>query len=828
MGDSPPLHSVPPGPLLGSGKYGLLQSELITADIEDEFDALNDETFGGNLQDNSTQDDWENSHDKLIQLDEELRQQYMPNLSTRNNSDISLSEINRNVSYETDYSHMLLEPHFMDSFSNPQETLEESLTKLVLDDDLDDPAIMNVSRTKSVTMPLAAAISRRSPPPPAIFESDNVGSPSTSSIWTPPHKLDNSLENTSFLSLFSSLKKAPSNYEALDDPSIVEAGKRIRGNSLPSEIIHRARTVDEIERDILNLNEISANNRLKETIERNVTQFCQVTLPDKQQVTNSISGILPVISPTAKNGSGEIGCTVSSSYNTHPTASPYSPSKLNLKSFIGQPYLNRMIPPQVGFSRLLAVQQPRAYLGHPIRFPGVMAPVNRPSVPGLIPFSQSRLCISPQPVYFDNRLNRGVPPPHLCNQNQQNLLRSYELNTHLMKKPDSQQSLPYSYINNEEDEYANLMTQKEKEWLIKIQMIQLQTNNPFLDDFYYTMYTMKKKVEEQNRGGGDHTQEPKLVVPETSKMETRTYQPAQYEGSLGKLQAVSVNFPRRIIDVETMHPEDAENEPFGNKELRKFRQLSLEIENLYSLFLTIDDLDKKMAALPKESCQQLEETKKNNIASIFNSLTTAITSEEKYVQIMNIKKGRNLVCRVFPLFALDEKLKLITAIIENWNAIMKKISVDEALHRFGAHFTNTIFGVKCMKKLMQIGKALQNNAIGIAIRTETICNKNFNLLPALLHKLGIKITCALLSHAEIVHQQYNNEEDKEVESEWSSFVAYVAEVWCSASGMLLIDSSFPFIYEQFQRFITDDNKLQVIKNQFQPVKIKSGSGDKMN
>ena len=37
------------------------------------------------------------------------------------------------------------------------------------------------------------------------------------------------------------------------------------------------------------------------------------------------------------------------------------------------------------------------------------------------------------------------------------------------------------------DPYSGLMTQKEKDWIIKIQLIQLQTDNPYLDDYYYTV-----------------------------------------------------------------------------------------------------------------------------------------------------------------------------------------------------------------------------------------------------------------------------------------------------------------------------------------------------
>ena len=38
-----------------------------------------------------------------------------------------------------------------------------------------------------------------------------------------------------------------------------------------------------------------------------------------------------------------------------------------------------------------------------------------------------------------------------------------------------------------EDEYAGLMTQKEKDWIIKIQLLQLNTDNAYLDDYYYTV-----------------------------------------------------------------------------------------------------------------------------------------------------------------------------------------------------------------------------------------------------------------------------------------------------------------------------------------------------
>jgi len=37
------------------------------------------------------------------------------------------------------------------------------------------------------------------------------------------------------------------------------------------------------------------------------------------------------------------------------------------------------------------------------------------------------------------------------------------------------------------DEYAGLMTQREKDWVVKIQLLQLHTDNPYVDDYYYTV-----------------------------------------------------------------------------------------------------------------------------------------------------------------------------------------------------------------------------------------------------------------------------------------------------------------------------------------------------
>ena len=49
-------------------------------------------------------------------------------------------------------------------------------------------------------------------------------------------------------------------------------------------------------------------------------------------------------------------------------------------------------------------------------------------------------------------------------------------------------------VYNKEDEYSNLMTQRERQWIVNIQLNQLKCDNPFLDDYYYTVFNQKSKL----------------------------------------------------------------------------------------------------------------------------------------------------------------------------------------------------------------------------------------------------------------------------------------------------------------------------------------------
>lgn len=51
----------------------------------------------------------------------------------------------------------------------------------------------------------------------------------------------------------------------------------------------------------------------------------------------------------------------------------------------------------------------------------------------------------------------------------------------------------------EYDEYAGLMSSREKQWLINIQLLQLNTIQPYVDDYYYTVFCDRQNKQHANQ-----------------------------------------------------------------------------------------------------------------------------------------------------------------------------------------------------------------------------------------------------------------------------------------------------------------------------------------
>ena len=191
----------------------------------------------------------------------------------------------------------------------------------------------------------------------------------------------------------------------------------------------------------------------------------------------------------------------------------------------------------------------------------------------------------------------------------------------------------------EYDEYANLMSNRDKQFLITIQLMQLNTETPYFDDYYYTMYKDRQRLrrndnesqahrdnqmnhpftqpkghaqmllrqfnnigknglQNQKNGMGRERRSSESSQKNDKEPPTpRAYTPLQFENSLGKLQCGSVTAPRKIIDMEIvgMGENGGQSSATELSTQKKSRQILMHIESLYKIVLKLEDLQHPMA-----------------------------------------------------------------------------------------------------------------------------------------------------------------------------------------------------------------------------------------
>ncbi|MEQ2166098.1 hypothetical protein GOODEAATRI_024181 [Goodea atripinnis] len=214
------------------------------------------------------------------------------------------------------------------------------------------------------------------------------------------------------------------------------------------------------------------------------------------------------------------------------------------------------------------------------------------------------------------------------------------------------------------DPYSNLMSQKEKEWVTKIQMMQLQSTDPYLDDYYY-----QERERDSSSSKKEHTT--KLITPQVAKVE-HTYRP----GSLGKLTVSSVNNPRKMIDavVTTRSDDEVCSHVHHNSD-------EAIPSWMYSLLLEVQDFEKRFIQTPEEEREALLEQHKTNTEQLCSSLQEKDwedrVSDELCVMIMSVRKGKRLVARLLPFLPAAQAAAVVMVIARNLPALAKKDKQDQ-------------------------------------------------------------------------------------------------------------------------------------------------------
>ncbi|XP_037134329.1 protein PAT1 homolog 2 [Syngnathus acus] len=305
----------------------------------------------------------------------------------------------------------------------------------------------------------------------------------------------------------------------------------------------------------------------------------------------------------------------------------------------------------------------------------------------------------------------------------------------LNQKQHTFQRKPYN-----SDPYCNLMTAKEKDWIIRLQMIQLQSENPYLEDYYYQEYyrRMEAKMAEEELGLKSKRVPPKLTTPYITK--TEAYAPVVHiEGSLGQVAVSTCYSPRRAIGA--VHAVQVHGPLEEKKDMTRQRlELLSEIEKLFIVLLEVEESGRtnaKVLSGPEE--RRLMEKTQRKVEQIYSRMQHhhALNSEGEFLPFLVVSKGKKLLARFLPFLKRDLAIHILRVITANLPTLMSR-DTEENLPVLYPPLRNVIESLT-FSQLIEILRVLTSS--------ENL-STNECLSLACQNKFGISLLYALLSRGE--------------------------------------------------------------------------------
>ncbi|KFO80851.1 Protein PAT1 2, partial [Cuculus canorus] len=307
------------------------------------------------------------------------------------------------------------------------------------------------------------------------------------------------------------------------------------------------------------------------------------------------------------------------------------------------------------------------------------------------------------------------------------------------------------------DPYAGLMTSKDKDWVVKVEMIQLQSEN-IDDDYYYQMYyhRLEHRQAEEELLGGRNKQEPlKLVTPFIQKVETYD-SVVRIAGSLGQVAVSTCYSPRRAIDA--VHHALVEEvavvsgagcnccaflspllKAAGSHRLRALHR----IEKLFLLLLEVEETQRKNSMALEEQQPCCQEQKSQEVECIYQALKIRACSskeeaEDEFLQLLCVRKGKKLMARLLPHLTREQAEKILLTITHHLPFLMKKDMLEESLPLLYSPL-NEVVGRMAFSKLIEVLQEMTRPLLE---------SPELPLTMALKNQFGISLLYSLLSHGE--------------------------------------------------------------------------------
>ncbi|CAG8539119.1 11531_t:CDS:10 [Diversispora eburnea] len=282
------------------------------------------------------------------------------------------------------------------------------------------------------------------------------------------------------------------------------------------------------------------------------------------------------------------------------------------------------------------------------------------------------------------------------------------------KRRDKQRKLA------EMSKYNGLMTQNDKEFINRIQISQLVTDDPYADDFYYQVYTAirtrqpnpqifspqiggagfmgQERGRHRSRGsesGSLKMQQQVLRIVNDARRKPKMTQ-LSLEGALGKIALNSVRNPRQLLQVSSKntdlhhHAGPNSNGGFHHQHQKipsisshgviDHRKVLRSIENVYSVVLSLEELRRNQPPLPRpyfdherEAFDKWNEEYSEYAKTMWEELRVTemigVSYPHPFISILSVAKGKKVIPRVLRHCLPEQTLTLITMLVANFESL---------------------------------------------------------------------------------------------------------------------------------------------------------------
>jgi DNA topoisomerase 2-associated protein PAT1 len=312
--------------------------------------------------------------------------------------------------------------------------------------------------------------------------------------------------------------------------------------------------------------------------------------------------------------------------------------------------------------------------------------------------------------------------------------------------------------------YNGLMSNGDKNYVLKVQLSQLVSEDPEADDFYYTVHSTlrgRSNLQQslghfeqtylgrpgQNRRGRDNKnpllkmqqQVQKVIAASKARPKSTSL---TVEGSLGKLSFSRVRQPKQVLNVQAL-PETA---------VPHARQSKLEalqaIEAVYNELLVLEQTSRQAPGedAPQDAFAEWR-AKLDEIADgIWRSLQ--VESDSILIEYLNYAKGKKMIPRLFRGLNAERRLALVQCIVQNLDklAVVRLARYENGVLPREVREEIELFSQTVLPPLLAYASSAPLPVIA-SLLTTLLDSNNINLL--CMTKVGLSFLTMLISRAEI-------------------------------------------------------------------------------